>query len=498
MVDATPQLKRKAEEVPAQKKSKKQRQPEEKPRHAHGTPVAQSTPTSQSTPVLRNGSESTPKTAQRNGVSKAAPTESSSASRKNKKKSPEHQSTDADNVEVQTTSETASSKPSKTQKKRDKKSGTVVNEEIKDGGKQVEENEVQTTSARTDSQPQQPDKSAQRKEKKESKVANKIESHEVGNVAIATSKKLEASSPAKGKKPKTKALPKWIMSPAQGGWFLPTDPVFSPDEKFVILANLKSVQVYAAETSTVANVLSIGSTGVLTAYALSSTNPNQVYVADSNGLITLWDWVDGSKIGRWDIGATVRTMTVITQPESNEDLVYCHETGKNHIINVHALRTKSQASKTELKRVLKASSPIRGVQVLLQGKYVIVACADSIMIAKRLKLSKTAVQDFEYVWRELKFSKPITTFNAYLREPEHTGKGKKPAQDQRDVLDIAVGDEAGVILLFEDILATFAAIESNQKGNRSKSDDAESLRPKRLHWHRDAVGAVKWSLDGKR
>ncbi|CAO2647777.1 Nn.00g086990.m01.CDS01 [Neocucurbitaria sp. VM-36] len=445
MADVTPQLKRKAEEAPSQKKSKKQRQTDEKLRHAPSMPVAHSTPVSQSAPAPRDESDS------------------------------------------------ATNKSSKNQRKKDKKSGSIVNDEIKHGGKQAEENEVRSMPGRTGSQAQQLDKSSQRNEKKEKKSGDKVEAHELGDFAM-TEQKLQMSSPAK--KPKPKTLPKWAMSPAQGGWFLPADPVFSPDEKFVILANLKSLQVYAAETSTLANVLSIGNTGVLTAYALSSTKPNQVYVADSNGLITLWDWVDGSKIGRWDIGATVRTMTVITQPESNEDLVYCHETGKNHIINVHALRTKSQASKTELKRVLKASSPIRGIQVLLQGKYVIVACADSIMIAKRLKLSKTAVQDFEYVWRELKFSKRITTFNAYLRQPEHTGKGKKSSQDQRDVLDLGVGDEAGVILLFEDILATFAAIESNQKGNRSKSDDAESLRPKRLHWHRDAVGAVKWSLDG--
>lgn len=288
---------------------------------------------------------------------------------------------------------------------------------------------------------------------------------------------------------------KWSMSSTQGGWFLPSDPIFSSDEKHLLLATLKTFQVYSTDTSLLARSLSVGGTGfVVTAYALSSAKPSQVYVADSAGLITLWDWTTGEKVGRWDIGATVRNMAVVTQPGGEDDLVYCHETGEKDIINVHALRTKEQASETELKRVLKSTAPIQAIQVLLQGKYIIVATGNTITFGKRLKISKTALQDFHYVWRELQFSESITTFDTYFRPP--TDKGKKSQQDLRDVLDLAVGDDKGVILLFEDILAGFAAVEKSQKGNKDKADSADNLRPKRLHWHRDAVGAVKWSLDG--
>jgi NET1-associated nuclear protein 1 (U3 small nucleolar RNA-associated protein 17) len=356
----------------------------------------------------------------------------------------------------------------------------------------ADEPEPQTMSPRSTSPAQDPQASIKKKSFKE----RVQESKEAETADLADSKQPLVPTSTKIKKQKHKSGAKWAMSPTQGGWFLPTDPVFSSDEKYLILANPKSLQIYFTETSLLANVLPVGISGFVTSYALSSTNPTQVYVADSNGLITLWDWVDGTKIGRWDIGATVRNMAVITQPGSDEDLVYCHETGDKNIINVHALRTKSQASKTELKRVLKTNSPITNLQVLLQGKYVIIATTDSVTVGKRLKVSKTAVQEFEYVWRELKFSKRVMTFHTYFRQPEALEKGKRTAHDQRDVLDLAVGDEVGVILLFEDILASFAAIEITQKGNKSRTDSAESLRPKRFHWHRDAVGSVKWSLDG--
>ncbi|KAL6705772.1 NET1-associated nuclear protein 1 [Coniothyrium glycines] len=433
MAENTPILKRKGEEGTPQRKSKKQRKSEAP---AVQDEKAQAAPIATSTPKKSKSTSTT----LANGISDVAPVSAITAS------------------------------PSKAGSKSQQKGDAAH-------------------------QPQAA-KAAKKKEKKDKNLGNNPESKEAVRSEIAGASGLQVSAPTKSKKHKSRSSAKWNLSQAQGGWFLPTDPVFSPDEKYLILANSKSLQVYATETSLLANSLPIGGSATLTAYALSSTKPNQAYVADSNGLVTLWDWVNSTKIGRWEIGDTVRNMIVITQPESKEDFVYCHEAGTSHVINVHALRTKSQTSKTDLKRVLKTSAAIRGLQVLHQGKYIIVATADSIMVGKRLKPTRTALQDFEYVWREFKFSKRITTFSAYIREPEDTGKGKKAAQDQRDILDIAVGEETGVIYLFENILATFAAVEKSQKDKKERADNAENLRPKRLHWHRDAVGSVKWSLDG--
>ena len=468
MVDVTPQLKRKSEEVAVQRKSKKQRRSEAA---ASNGAIAGATSTSKSnasaSPKVQDELRVGP--SQTNGINADASTHVSSTPQA---------TNDVEDGESQKDSAIAPSKTLK-QRKRSKRNGGSEDADAQ----RKDDDIVQITAIEPLSQ-EQVEAALKREEKKARKAA------EHAKVA-------DNSSLTNVKKQKNKGSAKWVASPTHGGWFLPTDPIFSPDEKYLILANLKSVQIYATETSLLANSLPLGGAGVLTSYALSTTKPSQVYVADSNGLITLWDWVKGTKVGRWDIGATVRNMTVITRPESDEDLVYCHETGNNHVINVHALRTKSQSSKTELRRVLKANSAIHGFQVLSQGKYVVLATSDSIMVGKRLKLSKTAVQNFEYGWREIKFSKRITAFSAILREPEEPVKGKKSAQDQRDVLDVAVGEQSGAILLFEDILATFAAIESGQKGKKENADSAESLRPKRLHWHREAVGAITWSLDGK-
>ena len=127
----------------------------------------------------------------------------------------------------------------------------------------------------------------------------------------------------------------------------------------------------------------------------------------------------------------------------------------------------------------------------------VVACANSIMVGKRLKLHKTALKDFEYTWREFKTSKRITASSAYVRIPERPDKAKTAAHDSKDNIDLAVGDEEGAIILFEDILSSFARIEKSQKKGEDTNADLGDLKPKRLHWHREAVGSVRWSLDGR-
>jgi NET1-associated nuclear protein 1 (U3 small nucleolar RNA-associated protein 17) len=481
MSDATPQLKRKRESaIGAQKKSKKQRKSEANAGQ-ESAPAPELTAETEAAQQAVGSSKYRSRKPQTNG----APVDTPAITTPNSK--PDEQSQGrlngvADEADASDESADASAKQSKKQRKQEKKSKKNV-AQLNGVSELVREDEPQETPDQDKTQEPDADKAASKKSHKEAKDAAK---------ALVK----RSSSPTKSKKHKNKTAGTWHVSPPQGGWFLPADPVFSVDEKYIILADPKSVHVYFAETSLLARILPLGSTAsFITAYALSSTKPNQLYVADSSELITLWDWVEGTKIGRWQIGATVRNMVVITKPGSDEDLVYCHESGKHHVVNVHALRTKSQASQTELKQVLKTDSKILDIQVMLQGKYVIISTATSITVGKRLKASRTAVQDFEYIWRELNFSKRITSCDTYHRPPVVSEKGKKTAQGEREILDLAVGDEIGVVLLFEDILASFAALESLEK-KKGETDSAESFRPKRLHWHRDAVGSVKWSLDG--
>lgn len=319
---------------------------------------------------------------------------------------------------------------------------------------------------------------SQKKQDKQSK-----KSADAGAVVKADTEKQEVAKRTTKTKSKKKSSAPWSWSSALGGWFLNKDPVFTADEKHLFLANERSLHIYATDSSTLVRSLSKRSY-FISAYALSATNPNHVYTASAQGLITLWDWTEGTTVGRWDIGTNVRSLAVVADPSTNLDLVYTHEIGRSsNVINVHALRTREQASQTELKQILKQKLPLSSMQVLLDGKIVIVTCPKSVMVGRRTKLSKTALQEYEYVWREFHTSKRITTFDAYIRDAEQSTESKIH-------VDLAIGDHEGSIWLFEDILTSFARME------KSKTD-LEMLRPKRLHWHREAVASLKWSRDGR-
>lgn len=367
MADTTSQLKRKRESaIGSQTKAKKLRKEadaEQDARAAEETvdtaPVVKHTPNAPKTRTPIDKSKPRLRKPQTNGVPVETPSSSTPKSK------PSAQSDGGSAVSVET--------PVK-QSKKQRKQEQIDNNSGQPDGKDVQGEEVE---AQPKSQANNAEKAAKNKAKKERKALTKA----------------QTSDPTKSKK-KHGPPAKWFVSPAIGGWFLPKDPIFSLKEDHVFIASPKAVLAYSTETSLLARTLPISTPGVfVTAFALSSVKPNQIYVADSSELITLWDWAEGEKLGRWQVGAMVKDMAVIARPGSDEDLVYCYEAGKNgqNHVNVHALRIKGE---TELRQVLESSSRITSLQVLLQGKYLIVSTTDTISFGKRLKASKTAVKDF--------------------------------------------------------------------------------------------------------
>ncbi|KAF1974874.1 WD40 repeat-like protein [Bimuria novae-zelandiae CBS 107.79] len=327
-------------------------------------------------------------------------------------------------------------------------------------------------------------------------VEQNDETEDVASAKSEGATETQVLAAPKDKEPKRKGRQSdpWSISAPQGGWFLPQDPVFSPDEKYLLLGKLRALDVYAVDTSLLVRSLPLSSSSVALAYALSSTNRDLVYVASSAGNISLWNWTDGSKLGRWEFGSNAKHLVVVEQPSVARDLVFTHEEVKDkHIVSVHALYTGEEASKTEVKQILQNSRPITGMQVLLQGKLVVLSTANSMIVGKRQKRNKTALQEFEYTFREFEMSRRVTTFHAFVPMPDGNDKALAEVHDH---LDLAVGDDEGAIHLFDDVITKFVAVERSLKEKSEKKVGLESLAPRRLHWHRSAVRSLKWSLDG--
>ena len=254
------------------------------------------------------------------------------------------------------------------------------------------------------------------------------------------------------------------------------------------------MHIYSTATSLLVRTLPIGS-GTISSYTLSRSDPNRVYVATSAGLIILWDWDKDKKISRWDLGSSIRGITAVVLEGSPHDVIYTQETGDRYMIMAHRLQSGAEASQTKLKQILKSKEPIQSFQVLSKGTLVVVVLNTSIMIGKVTKSVSPSLEDLNYTWREFKVRQPITCFNACVRSRGHAATAKahkSPSQVVAESLDLAIGCVEGEIFVFEDILGKLMKAENPRKAPEQPGD----LTPMRLHWHREAVGSVKWSLGG--
>ncbi|GES57823.1 WD domain protein [Aspergillus terreus] len=95
----------------------------------------------------------------------------------------------------------------------------------------------------------------------------------------------------------------------------------------------------------------------------------------------------------------------------------------------------------------------------------------------------------EVLITHLEGKRPDSTVILETKLPvEHAGGRGQHAARPRETIDIVLGEPNGSMLIYYDALNVFAA-ENGTEGKKN-------LSPRRLHWHRDPVSAVRWSRDG--
>ncbi|KAF2084772.1 WD40 repeat-like protein, partial [Saccharata proteae CBS 121410] len=288
----------------------------------------------------------------------------------------------------------------------------------------------------------------------------------------------------------------WYISDPSGGRFLPIHPVFSRDERYIMFANAKAVHIYSTVTSLLVRTLPVNSNHGISAYALSASNPTQLYVSDAAGFVALWNWVEGKKIGRWDLATRVCGMATTTVDEdgATADTVFTHEKDQSNTITAHRMRSRKEGKESEAVVLLRSKRQMKSFKVVGNGSVIVVAFPDSVMVGK-VKEGAESFKGTTYVWREIKCAESVTTFDVRVGRQEVKGGQKTPrkggSQNSKDSVNLAIGGSRGTIFCYEDILYRLIQAENPKK------DTAPSvLVPRVFHWHRNAVGSVRWSLDG--
>lgn len=207
--------------------------------------------------------------------------------------------------------------------------------------------------------------------------------------------------------------------------------------------------------------------------------------------------MDGTRIGRWDIEGRILSIAVSAQVGDSVDTVYTIDQGpsKSKVsLSAHRLHNGTDALKTELAPLIRQATAIRSVKVLLDGALIVAACDNSFFLGYLEKAGSGPLEEKQFMWREIPCKHNIACMDAHV-----TAMGSSKGQSRINLkalmqarVNIALGTTNGNVFAYEDLLAKLLASEKPSQPGQGKS----MLNPRDLHWHREAVGSVKWSQDG--
>ena len=221
-------------------------------------------------------------------------------------------------------------------------------------------------------------------------------------------------------------------------------------------------------------------TGFITGFAISTFNPSSLYLSRDDGTIEKWDWSNGSRLKKLNIGSRIYALTIPdiakSEAESNDEIIYTIDVkDDNWMITAHRLPDHGT---TSVKTLLKSPDPINFFKVVEGGSVVVAISGHLLLIGKLNGSSAPKVKDMVYTWREIRCPERVTCLDVRLSSASTTDPQ----------VDVVVGGLLGVIFVYQDLLNGLISKERNR--------NAKTPSAQKLHWHRNAVGAVKWSRDG--
>ncbi|KAL2165307.1 hypothetical protein VTH06DRAFT_604 [Thermothelomyces fergusii] len=289
----------------------------------------------------------------------------------------------------------------------------------------------------------------------------------------------------------------WRLSKPMGGRMLDIDPIFSPDERHLLITYNTSIQVYSTEDSLLVRRIALpipGSDGEnelvsahIVASVLSKCDTDYVWVACSDGRIWYINWTSGSGV---DAPFKIEAKKVLDMA------VDAVEIGGRAEDVVLVLQKLTYSSAQIFAYNAKALSAGRGKLLhtydegpqLLQsvaGGRLIVAAAKETLHVGQLKPKKLVSLD-DLVYRFVCFD--VADIVSCL-DVRHTVRTTKKGSIELQSVDLVIGGARGGIYVYQDIL-------SKLPGEGSTSSKAGLIQPRKYHWHRRAVHSVKWSEDG--
>ncbi|KAG9238068.1 WD repeat-containing protein-like protein [Amylocarpus encephaloides] len=302
---------------------------------------------------------------------------------------------------------------------------------------------------------------------------------------------------------KTKSSTEWTLSNSIAGRMLNMEPVFTQDEKHIIVASRTIIHVYATSNSLLTRSIKLEirdpqSNIRIVAYCLSPTTPNTIWVACSDGSIYNVDWATGSGASQsWKVSSTGCIHMTVASIESvgrRRDVVLTAEPGKTEgsRITANELTSPGSGIATVARTIYTSKSEIGFLKTACEGSVIVAAAGNKVIIGHIRLFDFDTVDKIRYEFRMFESPSAISSLDVKAVPGTAERPKKTPAKVVPiPIADLTVGDVRGAIFVHNDILRKLHL----SQGSAPKAQGA-NLTPRKYHWHRQAVNTVKWSLDG--
>lgn len=227
---------------------------------------------------------------------------------------------------------------------------------------------------------------------------------------------------------------------------------------------------------------------------MSSASASRIYAATKSGTVFSWDWKTGQLVGEWKVGDSISNIVIDTIGPNAQTVIYTQEfnleTG-NAVIKAHEInepREDGVISDVAPATILSHRGKIGSFQVHLDGRVIVVALQNGILVGERHIMESWALGSLNYTWRELTVTDAVTSFDVRIRILSESWK-QDFSHRQAPKVDVAIGRKGGEVTVYEDILTKLIRFEHHLA-------PPEDRLPHQFHWHRRPVGSVRWSLDG--
>lgn len=276
---------------------------------------------------------------------------------------------------------------------------------------------------------------------------------------------------------------------------LDLDPILTSDDRYLIIPYTSSVQIYSAADSLLFRKISLDLSPKenerVVAISLSPTSPNLIWIASSAGRIWQGDWVAGTGFDKFvELDCVVLTdFTVAPMLMKNKHIdvpfvsILARDTWQVAACYIQDMTIK------KTKAVLSRGDIIENLKSMNNGQTLAATSRNNILVGSLSASTIPSIKELAYEFYVLDCPDEITCIDLRVAERIHLNRKSQRQTGDEPVLEVVVGCARGAIYYYNDLLPQLRYLQNG-------GGQGATLQPRKYHWHRKAVHAVKWSQDG--